>query len=110
MKHLCAIKPWFCCFLLPVEKGDDTIVISAGGSVPNYLLFDDLKLCLKHLSREVIRKHLLKLDLHEHLFGRVPRLELPTSLTDFLLYGMSIDNETKHHEEVDHQEETQHPS
>ena len=46
--------------------------------------------CLKHICRETIRKHLLKLDPHEHLFGRVPRLGLPKPLVNYLLYYFAI--------------------
>ena len=48
--------------------------------------------CLQHLCRETIRKHLISLDPHKHLFGRVPRLGLPTLLTDYLLYDVSLDD------------------
>ena len=62
--------------------------------VPEYIFHKNLRLCLKHLCRETIRKHLLKLDPHKHLFGRVPKLGLPTSLTDYLVYEMTLDDET----------------
>ena len=47
---------------------------------------------LKHICREAIRKHLLSLDRHSNLFGRVPRLEgeIPSSLVQYLLYNMSL--------------------
>ena len=47
---------------------------------------------LKHICREAIRKHLLKLDLNSNLFGRIPRLEgeIPFSLVHYLLYNMSL--------------------
>ena len=61
--------------------------------VPDYLLFKDLKLNLKHLCREAIRKHLLSLDQHTHLFGRVSRLGLPTLINSFLLYNMCLDDD-----------------
>ena len=51
--------------------------------------YEQRERCLKHLCREAIRKHLLNLDPHEHLFGRVPRLGLPKSLTEYLLYDVS---------------------
>ena len=72
----------------------------AVGSVPDYLQNKDLRLCLKHLCRETIRNHLLHLDPHDHLFDRVPRLGLPTLLTDYLLYGMSLDEEEDQEEEL----------
>ena len=49
------------------------------------------KFSLQHLCREAIRKQLLKVDPHAHLFGRIPKLALPKSLTEYLLYYMSLD-------------------
>ena len=48
---------------------------------------------LKHICREAIRKHLLSLDPHTHLFGRVPRLGLPTLLQSYLLYEQTLDQD-----------------
>ena len=59
-------------------------------AIPDVLLEETLKLNLKHMCRETIRKHLLSLDPHSHLFGRVPRLGLPVSLTSYLLYNCSL--------------------
>ena len=42
---------------------------------------------LKDIYRDAIRKHLLKLDPHQHLFSKIPRLGLPVSVIQFLLYG-----------------------
>ena len=61
--------------------GDDQYIIGIEIHVPNYLLNTELKFWLKHLCREAIRKHLLHLDPHTHLFGRVPRLGLPSLLS-----------------------------
>ena len=63
--------------------------------VPEYLLHKDLQMCLKHLCRESIRKHPLSLDPQTHLFGRVPRLGLPFTLTDYLLYNQTLDNDRR---------------
>ena len=49
---------------------------------------------LKHICREAIRKHLLELDPHSHLFGRIPRLGLPHPLKQYLLYEMSLDSDS----------------
>ena len=46
---------------------------------------------LHHHCRMVIRTHLLKLDLHENLFLRIPRLGLPSRLTKYLLFDTSLD-------------------
>ena len=50
------------------------------------------ELQLKHICREAIRKHLLKLDPHQHLFGRIPRLGLPSALNQYLLFGRNLDD------------------
>ena len=60
-------------------------------NVADYLPQIQTKLNLKHLCREAIRKHLLKLDPHTHLFYRVPSLGLPSLLVEYLLYDMSLD-------------------
>ena len=60
--------------------------------IPEFLLHQDLRFCLKHLCREAIRKHLTNLDPHTHLFGRVPRLGLPAALEEYLLYDLSLDD------------------
>ena len=61
-------------------------------SVADYLPQINIKFNLSHLCREAIRKHLLKVDRHTNLFDRVPRLGLPRSLTEYLLYDMSLDS------------------
>ena len=52
------------------------------------------KLSLMQLSVEAVRNHLLELDPYTHLFGRVPRLGLPSLLTEYLLYGASLDDDS----------------
>ena len=58
--------------------------------IPEFLLHQDLKFGLKHLCREAIRKHLIHLDPHTHLFGRIPQLQLPPALSKYLYY-LSLD-------------------
>ena len=55
--------------------------------VPDYLH----ELSLKHVCRETVRKHLINIYPHQHLFGRIPQLGLPSSLTRYLLYNVSLD-------------------
>ena len=75
--------------------------------IPDYLKFDDdVKLELKHICREAIRKHLLSLDPHTHLFGRVPRLELPSLLTEYLLYNQTLDDHVNSENTDDKSEES----
>ena len=61
--------------------------------IPEELKFEDEKLELKHICREIIRKHLLKLDPHQHLFSRIPRLGLPSIVTEYLLFNQSLDDD-----------------
>ena len=62
--------------------------------IPEELKFEEEKLELKHMCRMSIREHLLKLDLHSNLFGRVPRLGLPSVETEYLLFNQSLDDDT----------------
>ena len=55
------------------------------------LQLTDVKMELKHICREVIRKHLLDLDPHQHLFYRVPELGLPGIINEYLLYDESLE-------------------
>ena len=59
--------------------------------VPEFLLREDLIFSLKHLCRQAIRKHLLSLDPHQHLFGRVPRLGLPDVLCKYIVYNIALE-------------------
>ena len=64
---------------------------SGNVAIPDILFEENMKFNLKHLCREAIRKHLLYVDPHAHLFGRVPRFGLPASLTSYLLYNCTLD-------------------
>ena len=46
-------------------------------------------------------KHLIKIDPHGNLFGRVPRLGLPTSLTSYLLYDATLDDDEEDEDDDD---------
>ena len=52
---------------------------------------NDVKMQLKHICRETIRKHLLELDPHQHLFGRIPLLGMPEMIKEYLLYDKSLE-------------------
>ena len=58
--------------------------------VPDYLQLQDLSLVLKHMCRMSIRKH-LQVHVHSILFLRVPKLRLPSLLTEYLLFDVSLD-------------------
>ena len=60
-----------------------------GVKIPNYILHRRRHLCLKHLCREAIRKHLLKLS-PVNLFITVPEIGLPSLLTSYILYGVYL--------------------
>ena len=76
--------------LLDVKEVKST---STSVPIPKYLLNEGTKLKLKHMCREAIRKHLVELNPHAHLFGRIPKLEgeIPTSMVRYLLYDMSLE-------------------
>ena len=65
-----------------VERGDYYGNGKVQVPIPEFLLHQDLRFCLKHLCREAIRKHLILLDPHTHLFA----------LQEYLLYDMSLDD------------------
>ena len=60
--------------------------------IPQYFKELKRKRDLKHLCREAIRKHLIDLDSHQHLFGRLPQLGLPSIVTEYLLYDCSLES------------------
>ena len=73
-------------------------LVAAGETLDSYrkihhlldFLTLDVRMRLKHICRETIRKHLLNLDPHSNLFGRVPQLGLPRVLTEYLLYDITL--------------------
>ena len=67
----------------------------------NILKLGDPGIQLKHICREAIRKHLLDLDPHQHLFGRIPKLGLPGLLNLYLLYGESLDDDSDGNCDID---------
>ena len=58
----------------------------------NYLTQMDGKLCLQDICRKTNRKPLIQVNPNLHLFGRVPKLGLPSSLTSYLLYYITLDD------------------
>ena len=52
---------------------------------------DKREIRLKSLCRETIRKHLIELNFHRCLFNKIPQLGLPTLMTRYLLYNMTLD-------------------
>ena len=57
-------------------------------------LFDleECDLDLKHLCRERLRRHLIDLNPHAHLFNRIPHLGLPSLVNEYLLYDVSLED------------------
>ena len=51
------------------------------------------KLSLKHLSREAVRKQMIRAHRHHNLFHAVPKLGIPSSLEAYLVYDVSLDAE-----------------
>ena len=56
---------------------------------------------LQSICREAIRAHLLTINPNSHLFNRVPRLGLPLSLVNKMLYDVTLDGEESSDDESD---------
>ena len=80
--------------LMLLYAAGETLEGTAEDKIPEELKFEDEKLELKHTCREAIRKHLLKLDPHQHLFSRIPELGLPSLMTEYLLFNQSLDDDS----------------
>ena len=85
---------------LTLESTETAILLHAAGQTVNpffchelaYLLHKNyLSRGLKDLCRRAIRKYLLKLNPCLHLLNRIPLLGLPSLLTRYLLYDISVD-------------------
>ena len=63
-------------------------------SVPKYLQNNEVSLSLSHMCRSVIRKCLPDLNQHANLFQRVLKLNLPPILCEYLVYRISLDDDT----------------
>ena len=61
--------------------------------IPQYILYQKNHFCLKHICREVIRNHLLEVS-NVNLFTRAPRLGLPPALTAYMVYDVSLDDQS----------------
>ena len=68
--------------------------------VPVYLKPPDLS--LKHVARVAIRKHLIELNPHENLLGRIPQLDLFQHLYEYLLYEVSLEVADDYDEHCDY--------
>ena len=68
---------------------DRPIHLSRNIQLPDYLLYRPLELNLKHMCREIIRKHLLGMS-PVNLFCRAPRIGFPLIITEYLLYDVSL--------------------
>ena len=75
----------------------ETVDKSKVETVPDYLKPSG-EICLKNISRESIRKHLLQLS-DVNLFARIPKLELPQLMTSYLLYDVSLDHDEEQSED-----------
>ena len=61
--------------------------------IPEYADYGFANHSLKHVCRLMIRKHLLSLD-STNLFLRIPKLDLPSFLVEYLLYDVELDFDT----------------
>ena len=81
---------------LPPKRGKYGIIGRV--EIPEYFVKLKENLELKHLCREAIRKHLIDLDPHEHLLGRIPQLGLPYTLEKYMVYTCDINEDTGDHD------------
>ena len=58
--------------------------------IPEFLQFRNIKHDLKHMCREAIQRNLMRKDRKRNLFLRIPKLGLPPSLSQYLLYHISL--------------------
>lgn len=56
---------------------------------PHIIRYAEKDKNLKHLCRKAICQHFMKIKPNSHLFGQLPRLGLPSTLTAYLLYNIS---------------------
>ena len=84
----------------PVDKNTSRLLFAAGEilddgnlkeTLQSVLKLKEIRLQLKHICREAIRKHLLELDPHQHLFGRIPLLGLPKIIKKYLLFHETLE-------------------
>ena len=68
------------------EKSD----LAQDFDICDYLHDFEEKFHLKNICRKAIRKHLIDANPHLHLFGRIPQLHLPSLLTKYLLYDLTL--------------------
>ena len=68
-----------------------------------YFQEQESNVSLTHMCREMIRRHLIKINPNQHLFYRVPQLGLSAVLSGYLLYNLSI--EKSKYEGVDEETE-----
>ena len=81
-----------------IDKPDLLRVVYAAGEqincaehkTPEFLTEVATDRSLKHQCRQAIRKHLLHVDKHSHLFYRVPLLGLPSPIQKYLLFNETI--------------------
>ena len=79
------------------------MLLLAAGDKPNFTwtteeghnVLDEIKeieaeMSLKNISRNSVRNHLLTLNPHSNLFHRVPNLNYPVYLKEYLLYGFEL--------------------
>ena len=77
--------------LIGTQQAYIRLLLDAGGLTVMPRLLKSSTYTLHHHCRLVIRRHLLKLDQHENLFVRIPRLGLPSRVTKYLLFDTSLD-------------------
>ena len=77
-----------------LHAAGETIDPGLHDELQKFLDYDDTEAQLKNMCRETIRKHLVNMNPHQHLFTRIPQLGLPNIVTEYLLYNTSLENKS----------------
>ena len=88
-----------------LQAAGEDVTASIFFQIPKFLQHKRVAMQLKHICRQTIRKHLLSLDPHQHLFARIPLLGLPSALTRYLLFNMSLETSAADDDDGDESDE-----
>ena len=88
-----------------LQAAGEDVTTSIFFQIPKFLQHRRVGMQLKHICRQTIRKHLQELDLHQHLFGKIPQLGLPSALKRYLLFNMSLETSAADDDDGDESDE-----
>ena len=89
--HLVKCHPPSKTVSVQLQAAGEEVAASIFFQIPKFLQHKRIGMQLKHMCRQTIRKHLMQIDPHQHLFIRIPQLGLPSALNRYLLLNMSLE-------------------